>query len=104
MDCRHPLKGSDFLLLQLACEYDRPVHIILTKADKLKRGPGNQVLLTVKKEVADMPVPVSVQLLSMPKRVGLEILTNRLNEWLSSQGVGWALAHRMRIFGEISLT
>jgi GTP-binding protein len=72
MDCRHSLKDSDFLLLQLACEYDRPGHIILTKADKLKHGPGNQVLLTVKKEVADMPVPVSVQLLSMPKRVGLE--------------------------------
>ena len=46
---------------------DLPIHILLTKADKLKRGQASTALLQVKKEVGER---ASVQLFSALKRDG----------------------------------
>ena len=39
MDIRHPLQEFDQQMLNWAAQAGLPVHILLTKADKLKRGP-----------------------------------------------------------------
>ena len=45
-DARHPLKEFDQMLLNWAASCDMPIHVLLTKADKLKRGPAKACLLS----------------------------------------------------------
>ncbi|MGK0335481.1 MAG: GTP-binding protein, partial [Candidatus Azotimanducaceae bacterium] len=47
MDIRHPLREFDKLMLEWSESAELPVHILLTKADKLKRGPQQSTLLGV---------------------------------------------------------
>ena len=61
MDVRHPLTGHDRSMLELAGAQAVPVHVVLTKADKLGRGAGKQAMVAVQKAVGP---EVSVQLLS----------------------------------------
>lgn len=87
MDIRHPLQPYDLQMLQWANDAKMPVHILLTKADKLKRGPAQSTLLKVKKTLKEMGLSdrLSVQTFSAPKRDGVKILENRLREWLCPQ-------------------
>src|SRR5690625_129007 len=43
MDIRHPLQDSDRFLVGWAAAAELPVHAVLTKADKLRRGPALSV-------------------------------------------------------------
>ncbi|MGE5198183.1 MAG: ribosome biogenesis GTP-binding protein YihA/YsxC [Rhodospirillaceae bacterium] len=61
MDVRHPLTGHDAAMLEMAAAQAVPVHVILTKADKLGRGAGRQALAAVQKAVGP---GVTVQLFS----------------------------------------
>jgi len=61
MDVRHPLTEHDQSMLELALAQSVPVHIVLTKADKLGRGAGKQAMAVVQKAVGPA---VTVQLLS----------------------------------------
>lgn len=83
MDCRHPLQDFDRMMLNWAQSCAMPVHILLTKADKLNKGPANNSLLKVRKDLAPMKDLVSVQLFSALKRTGLEQLQATLSQWLS---------------------
>lgn len=84
MDIRHPLKEFDNAMLDWAQEQQMPIHILLTKADKLKRGPGQATLHKVRKAVSDLGDLVSVQTFSSQTGEGLpqlkQILTTRLLE------------------------
>jgi GTP-binding protein len=51
MDIRHPLKDYDRQMIEWAVVTEMRVHILLTKSDKLKRGPAKSTLLTVQKEL-----------------------------------------------------
>lgn len=51
VDIRRQLQDYDRQMMAFAGEVDLPVHILLTKADKLKRGQAANALLQVKKEV-----------------------------------------------------
>lgn len=82
MDCRHPLQDFDRMMLNWTQSCHMPVHILLTKADKLKKGPANNSLLKVRKELEPMKDLVSVQLFSALKRTGLDQLQAKLNQWL----------------------
>jgi GTP-binding protein len=82
-DCRHPLKESDQTLLAWGLQRQLPVHILLTKADKLARGEGKQRLLALQKQYATYSNPPSMQLFSSLKRQGLEELVAKLDEWLA---------------------
>jgi GTP-binding protein len=60
------------------------LHVLLTKADKLKRGPAQSVVLTLRKELTQiLGDKVSVQSFSSLKRVGVDALSARLDDWLS---------------------
>lgn len=83
MDSRRPLQEFDRLMLAWAESCNMPVHILLTKCDKLKNGPAQAALLQVRRELEPMADLVSVQLFSSLKRTGLPELRNTLNEWLA---------------------
>ena len=85
MDARHPLQEFDQQMINWACEAGLPVHLLLTKADKLKKGPAKSALLSVQKYLRDNHPDqnVSSQLFSSLKKVGLEQLQEVLNRWLS---------------------
>lgn len=82
MDCRHPLQEFDQMMLDWAVSCVMPVHILLTKADKLKKGPAKSSLLQVQRAVAESADLVSVQLFSALKGDGLDALRSKLDSWL----------------------
>ena len=87
MDIRHPLQDYDQQMLNWAAEAGLPVHILLTKSDKLKRGPAQSTLLKVDSFLREMDPGVTlltVQTFSSLKKQGLPELEVQLNHWLSA--------------------
>ncbi|KZX58151.1 YihA family ribosome biogenesis GTP-binding protein [Halioglobus sp. HI00S01] len=87
MDVRHPLQPFDQQMLDWALAAQMPVHILLTKADKLKKGPANNSLLSVRKQLKEHEELVSVQLFSALKHTGHEELRAVLDHWLTDMGI-----------------
>lgn len=82
MDCRHPLKEFDSQLLAWATTSDMPVHILLTKADKLTRNKATGVLQGLRHRLElDFPV-AQAQLFSATKGTGVDEARDLLTEWL----------------------
>lgn len=82
MDIRHPLTEFDQQLLAWCRTCTLPVHILLTKSDKLTRGPANATLLQVRQWLVDQGISASVQLFSATRRSGIETARSTLDEWL----------------------
>jgi GTP-binding protein len=87
MDIRHPLTEPDRQMLGWAVTASMPIHILLTKADKLKRGPAQSTLLSVREELSTQSELISVQLFSSLKRQGVDTLGRQLNGWLTDSSV-----------------
>lgn len=87
MDIRRPLQTFDQQMLNWAVAAAMPVHILLTKADKLKKGPGKSTLLKVRAQLSDQSDLVSVQLFSALKHSGHDQLIQVLNHWLCDTSV-----------------
>jgi GTP-binding protein len=81
MDIRHPLKEFDKQMVLWANQAELPVHILLTKADKLKRGAARNTLLDVQKKLDQDKLSASVQLFSSQNREGRDDAINKLDEW-----------------------
>ena len=79
VDIRRGITDFDEQMLALAGSADLPVHILLTKADKLKRGPAINTLLRVRKEIGKA---ASVQLFSALSRQGAEEARETLAKFL----------------------
>ena len=82
MDIRHPMKEFDRMILQWSTQSHMPLHILLTKADKLKSGVGKQALNKLRNEVKEHD-HVSVQLFSSLKKTGVTELAHHLDTWLA---------------------
>jgi len=82
MDIRHPLKDYDLQMLQWADQIDLPVHVLLTKADKLKRGPAGNTVLRVGGQLRQINDTFSVQAFSSLKKSGIDEAHARLDTWL----------------------
>ncbi len=82
VDVRRMLSDFDRQMLSFADSVDVPVHVLLTKADKLKRGQASSALLQVQKELNGK---ASVQLFSALKRQGVEEARIVLEQFLSGQ-------------------
>ena len=82
MDIRHPLKEFDCHMLDWAQDAGMPVHCVLTKADKLSRGPAQQALFAVRKQLAARGGANTVQLFSALSKQGIEELAAQLSGWL----------------------
>lgn len=79
MDCRHPLKPFDQMMLEWCVNSKVSVNILLTKSDKLKKGAASTARLNALKAVKDLP-SVSVQLFSSLKKEGVLDLSHYLNQ------------------------
>ena len=82
MDCRHPLKEFDQQLIQWCAASGLPLHILLTKSDKLKRGAAANTLQQVKSQLKAIMPEASVQLFSALKKTGTDNLILVLDNWL----------------------
>ena len=88
MDIRRPLTDLDLRLIDWFRPTDRPIHILLSKADKLSRQEQTTVLRAVKAELATWGDAglYSVQLFSSLKRTGVEEAEALLGDWLGIEG------------------
>jgi GTP-binding protein len=82
MDCRHPLTPLDRQMLDWFCPSGRPVHVLLTKSDKLSRSAAMQTLLAVKKELNETWGNCTIQLFSSLKKQGVEEAEKIIGAWL----------------------
>lgn len=82
MDIRHPMKEFDEMMLNWAKANGMKVHVLLTKSDKLKRGPAKSTMLQVKKILKEQNVDGSVQTFSSLSNDGVDELRIKLAEWL----------------------
>jgi GTP-binding protein len=80
MDIRHPLTPFDLQMLQWNTHHGLPTHILLTKADKLKRGAAKNTQLMVERSLSDHP-EITVQRFSSLKREGVEYCHQVLDVW-----------------------
>ena len=85
-DIRHPLKEFDRMMLNWSVESKLPLHLLLTKADKLKRGAARNTLLGVQRELRQMEL-VSCQLFSINQNDSIVELRRKLLEWLPGSPV-----------------
>jgi GTP-binding protein len=82
MDIRHPLKDFDIQMLNWCEHFGLPAHLLLTKADKLKKGPAQSTLLKTKKLLEAEGYNASVQIFSALNKTGLDELVRTTNSWL----------------------
>jgi GTP-binding protein len=84
MDSRRPLTDLDLRLIDWFRPTGRPIHILLSKADKLSRQEQTRTLGSVKAELATWgdAALYSVQLFSSLKKTGVEEAEAVLAGWL----------------------
>ena len=81
VDIRRQLKDFDRQMISFAKDVDLPIHILLTKADKLKRGQAARAMLEVCKELGEQ---ASVQQFSALNRQGEAEARDVLNRFLAA--------------------
>ncbi|MBS0286446.1 MAG: YihA family ribosome biogenesis GTP-binding protein [Proteobacteria bacterium] len=88
MDIRHPLMPQDKQLIHFANDCELPIHVLLTKCDKLKRGASQNTLIQTRHTLSAYP-RVSVQTFSALHRFGLEEVHQKLDDWFNfDDGIG----------------
>jgi len=85
MDARHPLTELDEFMLGWFAPTGRPVHILLTKSDKLSRQQATLTLNRVKSHLAEHLPQCSVQLFSSLKKTGVEEAEAVIAGWLKDK-------------------
>ncbi len=80
MDVRHPLTDFDWQMVEWCQHAGLPLHILLTKADKLTYGAAKNTLLQIQRELKDITVPLTVQLFSALKKTGVDEVHQALDE------------------------
>lgn len=83
MDIRHPLKDSDWQMIEWCIAQELPVHVLLSKADKLKRNAMNEQVMKVRRELGRFGDLVSVQAFSSLTRLGMDEALEVLDAGLS---------------------
>ncbi len=82
MDIRHPMSDYDREMLSLCHHANLPVHVLLTKADKLSKGPASNTLHAVAHEIENMGITASLQIFSSHSKTGIDDIHQVLDEWL----------------------
>ncbi len=88
MDSRRPFTELDIQMLEWFAPTGRPIHCILTKADKLNRNDATNALRLARGMLASYvdengkPFPFTVQLFSALKRIGLDEANDKILELL----------------------
>lgn len=82
MDSRHPFTELDVQLLEWFKATAKPVHILLSKADKLTRSAGADTLRKARVRLDEMGLHGSIQLFSSLKRTGVDEAEALIRGWL----------------------
>ncbi|MDR3212442.1 MAG: ribosome biogenesis GTP-binding protein YihA/YsxC [Azoarcus sp.] len=82
MDARHPLTMLDHRMIGWFLPSGRPIHILLTKSDKLSRGAAQAVLLKVRAALAAHG-QITAQLFSSLNRNGIDECERVVGAWLA---------------------
>ena len=82
VDVRRGLNDGDRQVIDLARSFDQPVHVLLNKADKLKRGQAIKARAAAERETKGV---AGIQLFSALNREGLEEARERLEAFLASR-------------------
>lgn len=89
MDIRHPLKELDKRMLDFFAVTKQPVHILLSKADKLSKNDQIKTLAQVKKLLQPYVArqQVTVQLFSSLKKQGIHEVNQIVSEWFNQHAI-----------------
>jgi GTP-binding protein len=82
MDSRHPLTDLDLQMLAWFAQTGKPIHILLSKADKLTRQEQALALRDVQAELAKISDNCTLQLFSSLKKTGVAEAEVVLGGWL----------------------
>jgi len=82
MDARHPLKDLDRQMIEWFTPSGRPIHILLTKSDKLSRSEAAATLSAVRAALVEFGGRVTAQLFSSLKKTGMEEAEKAISGWL----------------------
>lgn len=83
MDSRHPMTEMDCEVIEWALECEVPLHLLLTKVDKLAKNAMTQTLRSVQEQLSYCGDAASVQLFSSSNRTGLEEARAVLDRWFN---------------------
>ncbi|MDR1163096.1 MAG: ribosome biogenesis GTP-binding protein YihA/YsxC [Candidatus Accumulibacter sp.] len=82
MDSRRPLTDLDQRMIGWFSQTGKPIHILLTKADKLTRRERAETMTKVNAALMEMKIGASAQFFSSLKREGIAEAEEKLCEWL----------------------
>lgn len=82
MDARHPLTDLDWQMIDWFLPTGTPVHVLLSKADKLTRQEQARTLREVKLAIEKAKGQISVQLFSSLKKSGVDEARSVILGWL----------------------
>jgi len=87
MDIRRPLTELDIRMLDWFAPRQKPIHILLTKSDKLSREKSLRTLSDVQNETKEQwsdlyQTECTVQLFSSLKKKGVEEADSKIQSWL----------------------
>lgn len=84
MDVRHPLTPLDRQMLDWFGPTGKPIHLLLTKSDKLSRSEAIKTLAAVRKALQEHWGQCTVQLFSSLKKQGVEEAEQVIAAWLDA--------------------
>lgn len=84
-DVRHPIKEFDEMMIDWASHSGIPLHILLTKADKLSFGAAKNVLHKVARDLSEFDSFLTLQLFSATTSAGADAAWDVLGHWLDIQ-------------------
>jgi len=82
MDARHPLTPLDAQMLNWFATTGKPVHVLLSKSDKLSRQEAQKTLRTVQARLREYADNYTAQLFSSSKKQGMEEAEEVIGAWL----------------------
>ena len=84
MDIRHPLTDLDIQMLTWARDSDLPTQVLLTKADKLKKGKIASTVLKVEGELKKLNGQFGVEPFSSQNYTGVDKMRHQIDDWVNS--------------------
>jgi GTP-binding protein len=82
MDIRHAFSDLDWQLIDFFSQTGKPIHALLTKADKLSRTQAHAALAEARETLGKVSTHHTAQLFSSLKRTGMEETEEVLCRWL----------------------
>ena len=87
VDIRRSIQNLDYRLLDFAATAQLSAYVLLTKCDKLKRGPAHAALHAARKQLKQRYRHADAQLFSSQNAVGVDQARAKLDEWLGRNPV-----------------